>query len=385
MEKLNRYRSMVARNVIKVEGTPKSDLLIEQKVCKNGHLTPLGILQHSYLGDHLRSSYQDLLHDLDISKDVLIQSTDYYRTIQSAASMMIGFLLDKLSVLPSNSPALLIHVNEDEYPDTHYLFDETNSALYCPKVKEILTNNSQSEQYKHFLAKIDPLFHKLANVIRSPRKAVPRLNRVVDIMYTRVCHGQGLPPAPTGRFPVNLVNEAFSYAHQFMSIKHGPPAEIQTTALLSQIAKRTLMAILKLSRDVPSHMQEHGQKIAVYSGHDSIITPLLINLGASDHMWPPYASRIVFELYTHQTQEKLLLTQNLLYSYIRVLYNGKVITQDLRFCVSEVNNNELCQVMDFLRFVSDGLFTLDSVSDFNTKEELYGLLYRRIKFMCNVL
>mgnify|MGYP006077882493 CR=1 FL=1 len=42
-----------------------------------------------------------------------------------------------------------------------------------------------------------------------------------------------------------------------------------------------------------------GVKLSVFSGHDTVIAPVLAALGVyDDHCeWPPYASRIAFELY----------------------------------------------------------------------------------------
>lgn len=39
-----------------------------------------------------------------------------------------------------------------------------------------------------------------------------------------------------------------------------------------------------------------GPKMAVFSGHDSTLFPLLTALGAFDGSWPPYASRVQIEL-----------------------------------------------------------------------------------------
>lgn len=39
-------------------------------------------------------------------------------------------------------------------------------------------------------------------------------------------------------------------------------------------------------------------KFALFSGHDTVIAPLLAALGAYDCHWPPYASHIAFELWS---------------------------------------------------------------------------------------
>lgn len=43
---------------------------------------------------------------------------------------------------------------------------------------------------------------------------------------------------------------------------------------------------------------DSGTKFALFSGHDTVIAPVLAALGAYDCRWPPYASHIVFELWS---------------------------------------------------------------------------------------
>lgn len=50
------------------------------------------------------------------------------------------------------------------------------------------------------------------------------------------------------------------------------------------------------SQDVVSG--ESPLKFALFSGHDTVIAPLLASLGAYDCLWPPYASYLAFELWT---------------------------------------------------------------------------------------
>lgn len=43
-------------------------------------------------------------------------------------------------------------------------------------------------------------------------------------------------------------------------------------------------------------------KFAFFSGHDTVIAPLLAALGAYDCRWPPYASHVAFELWSKPSQ-----------------------------------------------------------------------------------
>ena len=102
-------------------------------------------------------------------------------------------------------------------------------------------------------------------------------------------------------------------------------------------------------------------ELVVYSGHDTVIAPVLAALGIykskilSEYekcKWPPYASRIVFEVWSH-------IVNNV--KGIRVLYNGKPVTQAIPSCTREnksrklrganhndFKNDEICPIELFL-------------------------------------
>ncbi|KAJ2738218.1 hypothetical protein H4S06_006490, partial [Coemansia sp. BCRC 34490] len=91
-------------------------------------------------------------------------------------------------------------------------------------------------------------------------------------------------------------------------------------ALASNFTTLTIGSFVGTLRD---HMASHisGKlgplKLALYSGHDSTIWPLLIVLGASDRnaLWPPYASNLILELWKKNSGDRV----------VRVIFNGKVL------------------------------------------------------------
>merc|ERR1711862_220218 len=56
--------------------------------------------------------------------------------------------------------------------------------------------------------------------------------------------------------------------------------------------------------------------VSLFSGHDTVIAPVLSALGVYKRQglceWPPYASRIIFELYRRASNH-----------FVRVVYNGQ--------------------------------------------------------------
>ena len=75
----------------------------------------------------------------------------------------------------------------------------------------------------------------------------------------------------------------------------------------------------------------------LYSGHDTVIAPVLAGLGVYDKfcIWPRYASRIAFELW----KGKVKLAGNPEVNdtihdyYVRVVYNGVDVTEHIPACV----------------------------------------------------
>ena len=68
-------------------------------------------------------------------------------------------------------------------------------------------------------------------------------------------------------------------------------------------------------------------KLTIFSGHDTVIAPVLAALGlyhGDRCAWPSYASRIVFELYRLKTKPQT--------HYFRALYNGVDVTAGIPPC-----------------------------------------------------
>ena len=124
---------------------------------------------------------------------------------------------------------------------------------------------------------------------------------------------------------------------------------------------------------------ENNVKLSVYSGHDTVIAPVLAALGLHKNDlcgWPPYASRIIFELWQgddnnsgsenlkewekdekgevnkdkNKDKEKvkgkedrtrsLLTKSSKVLSYVRVLYNGRDLTAEIPACIEEYEESK---------------------------------------------
>lgn len=63
------------------------------------------------------------------------------------------------------------------------------------------------------------------------------------------------------------------------------------------------------------------QRFVLFSGHDTTVTAVLSALHAFDGHRPPYAARVVFELWKKAGDEDDYV--------VRTLYNGRVINSDI--------------------------------------------------------
>ena len=85
-----------------------------------------------------------------------------------------------------------------------------------------------------------------------------------------------------------------------------------------------------LDSNSDSSSGSNEEKLSIFSGHDTVIAPVLAALNVyKDELcvWPPYASRIVFELWERQGTDRRL--------YVRVIYNGKDVTPNIPACTAE--------------------------------------------------
>ena len=93
---------------------------------------------------------------------------------------------------------------------------------------------------------------------------------------------------------------------------------------------------------------DHKVKLSIFSGHDTVIAPVLAALGVYQQrdlcVWSPYASRIVFEVYVKNrtplqtVHDEADARQHVM---LRVLYNGEDVTRDITACTVAMKGSSL--------------------------------------------
>ena len=337
------------QDMFQVTGAKKYPILQEREACIGAQLTPVGFSQHLNNGKFFRKRYGTFLDSIMYSSQVIAKSTAYSRTVQSAASFLYGLFGDRFT-----KKKLIIDVESDKYRETHFLQYDSGEHIFCPVLAQKLKAVSSDERVRHLKNDyIMPMRKEYAVLFGVDIGRISSLDRLIDILYANLCHNKELPKGPHGTVSYKLASKSLGTANQLITVKHDGIAELQTLAIVSQIVEK----ISKLIDEIRDNMTL-STKMVLFSGHDTVLSPLLSMLGIHDWRWPPYASRLVFELWQDISGAKDQPTDSTILSkfgnyFIRVLYNGEDLTSKVKFCEGQIVDNQLCPASAFVKFVSD--------------------------------
>ena len=331
-----------------ITGNPKRTIMEERDVCIGGQLTPIGYLQHLLNGEFYYKRYKELIKSFKSPSEILVMSTDYSRTVQSVAALLTGMFGGKFQHLDEK---IKIQVQNDRYRESHFLKDAQENQIYCPALGLKLKEIWRTKKLRSLKKIIDPVRMEYSELFSINAGKVASLDRLIDILYADLCHGENLPTGPNGKVSYSLASRSFELADKLITEKHAPIAELQTLAIVSRI-------MLEISNHIAQKASK--RKLVVFSGHDTVILPLLVLLGVHDDKWPPYASRVIFELWHNangmknpKEDEMYPTFQN---RYIRILYNGKPLTSKVKICQGKIVDDDLCPIEEFLKYVSEDEF-----------------------------
>ncbi|XP_076359354.1 2-phosphoxylose phosphatase 1-like [Tachypleus tridentatus] len=340
----------------------------EDKNCQNGELTHIGAMQHLVLGQLLGEVYKkkwNLLPEHITSEHFSVLSTRYSRTFQSALAFIFGFLpkleLDDLKVIQV----------EDQ------LFCVKEESCQCEKLdqQEALVYEKMNQLLKSHPAVVD-LVYKLSPIVRG-RGASPNITHVkplFDALMAYVCHQSHLPcwPQPYTCATIDHVRNMISYLDwEGKQLLGYPP--YRKGAVLKMYG--LLTRLKNILSDRIQRRTDH--RFFLFSGHDLTIEPLSVILNFNSGTIPPYASRVIFELYKQKKP-----TYSEADYVIRVLFNGKDVTNFLPFCKSVLISEKhlwrggksykqfFCPVESFYKFMSKDFFRNVNGTDFSNACDL---------------
>ncbi|XP_014670305.1 PREDICTED: 2-phosphoxylose phosphatase 1-like [Priapulus caudatus] len=307
------------------------------RYCQPGKLTTIGVLQHLKNGAFLRERYGGALalHDWDDAERVTLKSTVIARTYQSLVAFLYpllpGFDASRLSIVPVKNNA----------------FCAEGAVRRCDCRAMLTMRQRYIDENSQRLARNGTMQGALRTMARAMNVSLDRArpHALLDQSMRYLCHGAAMPCNARGRCIESAHVDALLHHHRWNGRRLARSDSYQRYSAF-KVYPLLLEMTHRLS-DVAAGRSRNA--LTLYSGHDVTLGPLLTALDAYDGAIPPYASRLVVELYAAAGGRH----------YVRLLYNGGDVTRRVRFCRGRVNADGVCELKHFLRFV-----TVEMLEDF---------------------
>lgn len=389
----------------------------DTKICLLGQLTYKGISQLLHVGELMKFAYAHtldlfrkpstapkvptnntenfLLNQILNSDDIVVYSTRYRRTFQSAMALLYN-------LLPTDR---WHNIQVQESHSLAYCF----SDCACPNA-EYLKRLLSKAKSKDFLA--NPTVASLVNwigtsLLQSQDVSILNPLELRDVLLMYLCHNQELPcqrnshqsttqaqheaesndvidlddlqslDAPTTKdddddleeaIPINPTDNCIEQSHVETLLTYTNLFEMKESRNRFKIMERLLRAY-GLIRNIVNFMLKmiSGDKLkmVLYSSHDQTIQNVLAAVGLlEESSYIPYATRMSFEVYRSDTDNQ---------HYFRLLYNGKDVTKKMSLCLDgkslRVNRGRgkaayLCPIENIIRFIHDDYFTMMNATNF---------------------
>ena len=322
-----------------------------ERLCKLGEMTYHGYLQQYLLGQFFAKQYdrQVNMHlDSDWSKNVFVHSTNYPRTLGSAASFLLGFLPDESSIRKS----VPIH-----YSQGTLLYGAPRGVSmtyrWCPKLREITKfQNPELNAGRMFYS--DAL-NEIARIFKRPLDKLPESTIMVENLLVWMCHEKKLPCHDNGKcVEMPLAYRLLEYADWTIEHKYTTTNSIlmMQPFIYNSVLKKIFEATDKLASDKHDY-----DKFLLYFAHDSTLTPLMTLLGIPPKKWVPYASRLVIELWKEKQSSNPADSVGYGPYYVRILFNGQGWTRKLPLPEgSFALVKDLVKLRMFKKFLTTGKF-----------------------------
>ncbi|KAI7862245.1 histidine phosphatase superfamily [Spinellus fusiger] len=293
----------------------------EPNACYYGQLTTMGRHSMNQLGARLRSIYVDKLGFLPdtMDKNIMhIRSTDYPRTQESVLQMVAGGLYP--SHKRKAGTAIELHIRD---PREDTLFPNPNCHKLRVLAKEFSKRVSQicKEELKGIATRLKPYVEDVSLTSH------PSVNGILDTLVAAKVHGFSLP---------EVVDDELLYAMEKVVVKEWFYGAMESPVMrrlgMGRLLGELRDAMVNRATGQDKGTAEADRRLAVYSGHDTTIAPLLILLNGFDERWPPFGSSLIFELFQQDTTVKNTTTavkstiaeQEKAY-FVRVRYNQKLL------------------------------------------------------------
>ena len=256
--------------------------------CYVAQLTPQGVMQHLKLGKTLKEVYINQLNLLSHpweADDIVVHSTKFKRTFQSALAFLYGFLprfdLSQLRLLEGQG---LSYCNNNCHCDIVSLLDDKY--------------DNERKSYRNSHPGVLELVERLSTLVKDGPSAPDILNPLAmrDALMAYACHGNKLPCVDGICVQPEDVSSIVSYEEWETKQKKSKAKH--------KASKLKAYGLLKdMIRYMDTMMRDGKPKFVLYSAHDKTLNFLLTSLGVPVYQLPHYASRLAIEVYRNTTAQ----------------------------------------------------------------------------------
>jgi hypothetical protein len=283
-----------------------------------GMLTALGMNMGFNLGKTLRQRYVEsfnLISGNYTRKSILVRSTDFDRTLQTAQSVMTGLFPPgtgprQANGSPGLTPSYLQPVPEHTVPQVDDSLLLAYSSATCPAVSaadraEQAQNNAEWAQAS---AQWDTVKDAVQAATQLPPSAltVNAMFAAWDVAVCDISHNFSLPTGMQGNASLLTTMQQvadFTLQHLFATLLQ---QQLTAGLLVADMVNRLQAAqagAVQPGWDPSSYPKDDqndtlvrlGPRMYGYSAHDTTLTALLSALGVYNGPHPPYASSVVLE------------------------------------------------------------------------------------------
>lgn len=257
--------------------------------CRSGDLIIEGMQQHQHLGELYHDylyNHINLFDEPPKTEEVYARSTDFERTFRSCQAFLNG-------AFPPQQPFEYLNIvhgsdySEIMRPGSFCTEQNAASAAFNSDPSVINYSKKEWKKLQHIASELH-IDYSLSN-----------LSLLADWIYTYNCNNRRLPSFVTDEDIIRSHKILGKTFHQYYK-GNGKVYASSSMREVLRVAKRSL--------------EKKNPKFAVFSAHDSTVFGFLEFLGKESKMIPPYASHILFEIFTLNNEIQ-----------IRWTYNGEVI------------------------------------------------------------
>lgn len=319
--------------------------------CDIGSLTRRGHEQHLILGQHFRQTYMEWFDEPRFAGNwtdfAFVHSTDVQRTMYSAASFLLGFL-PMGAAYRSKVP---IHISKgislNGAPPGTKLVYRGCKLLNSITAKEVTAKDLEAGHSLY-----SGVLDRIAMALGVSKGKLPsKVTQLFDQIIVRMCHNLTIPSRPGRRIDAALVSELREYA-EWANAQLFP----KTTALLllQPFVYNTLYQHANGAVVNDRQGRSDYLKFLLHFCHDTTLTAFLSSMAAPRRRWPPYATRIVLELWKDKMATSKMSEDPY---YVRFLFNGQPITSELHFDPGDfAHGQELLKFAAWSKYITTGKY-----------------------------